>query len=260
MSDSTPDRAWAGRILFPRSAAELRSTSSCPACFVPLTSVVCASCGLDLQHPAAAELAAASAEIADALDARLDIIGRIRRETAAAAVAAAAPAGAAAATPASAAAAHVSTPGAAAAHAKPAPAPDSSAAAAPAAPVATAGPRRSGIQISLVIVGISLLSVFAVFGLVYAFVTFGSVVRMSIIVGGTLATMVAAAVLGRRGLTATAEGIAALGTVMLVLDAWALRLNDPSGIGSTNDAAYWGAALVIVGAAAAVWSRMSSLA
>jgi hypothetical protein len=39
-----------------------------------------------------------------------------------------------------------------------------------------------------------------------------------------------------------------------------LRLNDPSGIGSTNDAAYWGAALVIVGAAAAVWSRMSSLA
>jgi hypothetical protein len=137
------------------------------------------------------------------------------------------------------------------------PAPVSKPAPAPAAP---SGPRRSGIQISLIIVGISLLSVFAVFGLVYAFVTFGSTVRMAIIVGGTLATMVAAGVLARRGLTATAEGIAALGTVMLVLDAWALRLNDPSGLGATNEAAYWGAALLIVGATAALWSRISSLA
>ncbi|MFN4002313.1 hypothetical protein, partial [Microcella sp.] len=88
MSDTTPDRAWAGRVLFPRSAAELRSTSICPACFTPLTSTVCRSCGLDLRHTAAVDLAAASADIADALDARLDIIGRMRRETAAAALAA----------------------------------------------------------------------------------------------------------------------------------------------------------------------------
>ena len=224
MSDSTPDRAWAGRTLFPRSAAELRSTSSCPACFVPLTSVVCASCGLDLRHPAAAELASASADIADALDARLDIIGRIRRDTAAAAVSAAAPAPAPAAQP----------DAAAAQLAKPA---DTVAAPphAPAEGAPSAGPRRSGIQISLIIVGISLLSVFAVFGLVYAFVTFGSSVRMAIIVGGTLATMIAAGMLSRRGLTATAEGIAALGTVMLVLDAWALRLNEPDGLGATNE-------------------------
>uniref|UniRef100_UPI003F6F7AB0 SCO7613 C-terminal domain-containing membrane protein n=1 Tax=Microcella sp. TaxID=1913979 RepID=UPI003F6F7AB0 len=75
----------------------------------------------------------------------------------------------------------------------------------------------------------------------------------------TLATMIAAGVLGRRGLTSTAEGVAALGTVMLVLDAWALRLNDPSGLGSTDAGIYWGTALLIVGATAALWSRFSTL-
>lgn len=249
MSDSTPDRAWAGRVLFPRSSAELRLTTSCPACFVPLSSTVCASCGLDLRHPAAAQLATASAEIADALDARLDIIGRMRRETAAAAVAApvvAAPAPAATPTPA---AAQLAAPAATVA----APPPT------PAGAAMSDGPRRSGIQIALIVVGISLLSVFAVFGLVYAFVTYGSEVRMAIIVAGTLATMVAAVVLGRRGLGSTAEGVAALGTVMLVLDAWALRLNDPSGLGATAEGLYWGAALLVVAATAALWSRFSTL-
>lgn len=238
MSDSTPDRAWAGRVVFPRSSAELRSTTICPACLMPLTSTVCASCGLDLRHPASADLATASASIADALDARLDIIGRIRRETAAAAVAAA----------------HL-TPLAA----QPAP---TAAAVPPITLVGAAtadGPRRSGIQIALIVVGISLLSVFAVFGLVYAFVTYGSEVRMAIIVAGTLATMIAAGMLGRRRLTSTAEGVAALGTVMLVLDAWALRLNDPSGLGSTSEALYWATALLAVGATAALWSRLSGL-
>lgn len=264
MSESTPDRAWAGRVLFPRSSAELRLTTSCPACFVPLTSTVCASCGLDLRHPASTELAAASSAIADALDARLDLIGRMRRETAAAAVAAPAVAAPVVAAPVVAAPAAAATPaptaaqlaGPAATVAAPHPAPHP----APAVAAASDGPRRSGIQIALIVVGISLLSVFAVFGLVYAFVTYGSEVRMAIIVAGTLATMVAAGVLGRRGLTSTAEGVAALGTVMLVLDAWALRLNDPSGLGSTAEGLYWGTALLIVGATAALWSRFSTLA
>lgn len=247
MSDSTPDRAWAGRVVFPRSAAELRSTTICPACFTPLTSTVCVSCGLDLRHAASIELAASSATIADALDARLDIIGRIRRDSAAAAVAAPARLAAASAP------AAVGVPAApVAAPAVPTPA--------PVAPSLSDGPRRSSIQIALIIVGISLLSVFAAFGLVYAFVTYGSTVRMTIIVAGTLATMIAAGVLARRGLVSTAEGIAALGTVMLVLNAWALRLNDPLGLGSSPDALYWGTALLIVGATAALWSRTNALA
>lgn len=248
MSETTPDRAWAGRVLFPRSAAELRSTTSCPACLAPLTSTVCTRCGLDLRHPASVELARSSAEIADALDARLDIIGRIRRETSAAAVASVA----ATAAP----HAESAPSGAAASPTVPAPV------AAPlpvGAPVVADGPRRSGIQIALIVVGISLLSVFAVFGLVYAFVTYGSEVRMAIIVVGTLATMIAAGMLARRGLGSTAEGVAALGTVMLVLDAWALRLNDPSGLGANPEYLYWGVALLVVGATAALWSRISRL-
>lgn len=244
MSDVTPDRAWAGLVTFPRTTAELRSVTVCPACLTPLTSTVCRSCGLDLRHPASTELAAASVTIADALDARLDIIGRIRRETAAAAISA--PAAVAAVAPTQA----------------PAQAPVASAVEQPralAAPTATAGSRRSGIQIALIVVGISLLSVFAVFGLVFAFVTYGSDVRMAIIVVGTIATMIAAVVLARRGLTSTAEGLAALGTVMLVLDAWALRLNDPSGLGVSAEQLYWGVALLIVGSTAALWSRLSSL-
>ncbi|WP_439566052.1 hypothetical protein, partial [Microcella sp.] len=144
MSETTPDRAWAGRVIFPRSSAELRLTTSCPACFVPLTSTVCASCGLDLRHPAAAELASSSATIADALDARLDIIGRMRRETAAAAVAAPSVAAPAA------------VPGAAASAAQLAGAADAVASPPAAAAPATTGDgrRRSGIQIALIVVGI----------------------------------------------------------------------------------------------------------
>jgi len=244
MSDTTPDRAWAGRTVFPRSTAELRSTTICPACLVPLRAVVCASCGLDLRHAAAADLAAASTAAADAMDARLDLIGRIRRDSATAAATTPAPAPAPAPASASApAAAVVAEP--------------------PAAALATSGSEasggRSGIQIALIVVGISLLSVFAIFGLVYAFVTFGSSVRMAIIVGGTLATMIAAGVLVRRGLRSTGEGIAALGTVMLTLDAWALRLNDPEVLGASDPQLYWGVALLIVAATAAGWARTNRL-
>lgn len=260
MTDATPDRDWAGRTVFPRSTAELRSTTICPACLTPLRATVCASCGLDLRHPAAADLAAASAEIADALDARLDIIGRIRRATAGEPAAVPAPAAAVAAAPLTVAAPEVAAAPPAAAGQADADAhlSDEQLDALLAEPSRAAG-GRSGIQIALVVVGISLLSVFAIFGLVYAFVTFGSTVRMAIIVGGTLATMIAAGRLARRGLGATGEGVAALGTLMLALDAWALRLNDPDGLGATDSVPYWGAALLVVGVAAALWARTTRL-
>ena len=55
----------AGYLLFPRSPADLTSTTACPACFTALTSTTCSRCGLDLSHPAAAELAVASADLAN---------------------------------------------------------------------------------------------------------------------------------------------------------------------------------------------------
>ncbi|MDO9590320.1 MAG: hypothetical protein Q7J04_04185, partial [Microcella sp.] len=124
---------------------------------------------------------------------------------------------------------------------------------------AAPGPRRSGIQIALIVVGVSLLSVFAVFALVFAFVTYGTGVRMAIIVGGTLLTMIAAGALKRRGLDSTGEGIAVLGTVMLVLTAWALRVDSPIGLESVADALYWGVALLVVGAFCSLWALTNRL-
>ncbi|MER3388971.1 MAG: hypothetical protein RJQ01_02965 [Microcella sp.] len=235
-----PDRAWAGTLRFPRGPGDLRSTTACPACFAAVRSTPCGTCGLDLTHPATAELAALSARIADELDARADIVGRIRRDTADRAAARAA--------------ARADSPSAAA------PAPRAPAHGPAAAQPAAGATRRSSIQIALVVVGVSLLAVFAVFGLVFAFVTYGETVRMLIIGAGTLATLATAAVLSRRGLAATAEGVAVLGTIVLVLDAWALRLNDPAGLGALPERGYWGVALLAVGVIAATWSRWGRLA
>ena len=251
-ADPTGDRAWAGRVVFPRSSAELRSTTSCPACFVPLTSTVCASCGLDLRHEASAELARASAAAADAVDARLDLIGRVRRETASAAARPAAPMAPEVAPAAPVAAAAATAPPLVPAPAGQPPSPQP-------AGVEASEPRRSGIQIALVVVGVSLLSVFAVFALVFAFVTYGTEVRMAIITGGTLLTMIAAGALKRRGLDSTGEGIAVLGTIMLLLVAWALRVDSPVGLDLVPDALYWGPALLIVATLCGLWSLTNRL-
>jgi hypothetical protein len=248
-SSSHDDRAWAGRVVFPRSSAELRSTTICPACLVPLTSTVCSSCGLDLRHEASAELARASAAAADAVDARLDLIGRIRRETATAA----------ASTPATAPAAAAAAPAPTTPSVVPSPAPAAATAPPAAASTAASEPRRSGIQIALIVVGVSLLSVFAVFALVFAFVTYGTEVRMAIILGGTLLTMIAAGALKRRGLDATGEGIAVLGTVMLLLVAWALRVDSPIGLDRVADTLYWGIAVLAVGTLCGLWAATNRL-
>ncbi len=272
------DARWAGRVDFPRGPADLRSVTTCPACHAPLRSALCSVCALDLRHPDAAELAALSARAADLLDARRALIGRLRRDAAAASRAHAAPAAvpsvplapvahAAAAPPAPVAHAGPAIPTAAAAHTAPlvasAPSRTTTPPGAPGAPQRPmpSAPRsgRSGIQVALLVVGVSLLSIFAIFWLAYAFLVYGSTVRMLIIAGGTLATLAAAAALSRRGLTATAEGIAVLGTIILVLDAWALRANDPVGIGSVDGPLYWGVALLVVAAVAIAWSRLGRL-
>lgn len=225
-----------GTASFPRSEKDLRSTEQCPACFTPLRTVVCHACGLNLAHPLASELATLSTTIAEQLDARLRLIDRIRRE----AVTPASPA-AERPIPAPIEAEH-SAP-----HALPVPPPEKSA--------DTEQRRgRSGVQIALIIVGIALLSVFAVFGVVYAFITFGVAVRTLLIAAATAGTMVAASVLYRRGLSATAEGLAALGTVVLVLDAWALRRSDVAGLAALPERGYWGVALIVIAVLAGAWA------
>jgi len=267
----------------PARAAELRDLHRCPACLSALEAVVCTVCGLDLAHPLAHELAAASEQAAGALERRAALLARIR--SAAATPVAAVPAPATAPAPAAAVAA-VAAPAAAAsiaaapaalpavpAPASPAPAspgpttpgPASPAWAAPAAPAPEQpqrpadGPRRSSVQIVLVVIGVSLLGTFAIFGLVYAFINYGIVARSLIVGGATIAAIAVATILRSRRLRATGEGIAALGALLVLLDAWAIRENDFFGAGAAPGALYWGVALLTTAVLFVVWGRLARL-
>lgn len=261
MADDDIDYSrYAGTVAFPRNPQDLLSTTQCPACLAVLSSTVCGVCGLDLRHPDAVRLHDASVAAAGKLDERLNIIGRIRYGTAqrtgvgAVAVDTAAQAGAAdAVAPARPA---VSVPPSPHADAVPDRPGDTGAEAATGQPRA---PRRSSVQVTLLIVGVSLLSVAAIFFLVYAFINFGIVWRSVIIGAITVAALVVASLLRRRTLTATAEGIAAFAVVLIYLDAWALRENDLLGAGRADATVYWGVTLIAAAIGFLIWHRMSAL-
>lgn len=229
---------------FPRTLDDLTDTTRCPACFTPLRSTTCAECGLDLTHPQAFELANVSAETAALLRRRGEIIERIRAEQANATAGATPPTAAA---PPTAALAPVPAPA-------PAPAP------VPAlAPVPTEPRRHFGVQVLLLIVGVSLLAIGAIFFLVYAFITFGLVWRSLIIGAVTVAAFAGAWLLRRRRLTATAEAIAALAVVLFYLDAFALRANDLLGTAAVDGFVYWGVTLLVSSVGFVAWHRLSGL-
>lgn len=273
--------AWAGRLVFPTSPTDLTDTGKCPACLQPLRgATVCPACRLDLNHPAAGELRDLSSQAAQALLDRANLIGRMRYEThqrlaaraadtvpatpaPAPSASAAAPATAAPAVPEPASTpASVHAPMVASASA-PAPAADAAAQASPPAsapPAASANqPRRSSVQVSLLVVGVSLLSIAAIFFLVYAFVMFGLVWRSLIIAAITVSAIAAATVLRNRNLTATGEGIAWFAVVLIYLDAWALKANDMFGLGAVNTTLYWGVVLLLTAVGFALWHRRTLL-
>ncbi|QYF72986.1 hypothetical protein [Cryobacterium sp. PAMC25264] len=316
--------------------SELTDTTLCPACLTRLPSPVCASCGLDLRHPAASELLSASTDAAAALHRRVELIGSIRYDVAAArsaaeaqlatiqtetraavvrreaqeAAARDAAAAARSATPsvadavaqpaaraASLATGHEASPVqprdpsvTAAAESRTAPIPAAPAQVAPAAfappvphasvppasappasvppasaPPASAAPggpparRRSSVQIVLLIVGVSLVSVAAIFFLTVAWFNAGLAFRSVVVGAFTLATLATAALLRRRGLVSTAEGIGALAVVLVLLDVWALRRNDLGGLGATDALLYWGVALLVCTALFLLWHAVSGL-
>jgi hypothetical protein len=324
MSPSSSIRDFAqhaGRFLWPRSTADLTDTSLCPACRTALPSAVCGSCGLDLRHPAAADLLAASTDAATALEKRVQLIGRIRYEVAeaeataraealeraaeraglaeqaaaerhadagrAAATAAAAEAERAAARAATAAAASITAALAAVPATRTAPAPVAPTSTALSAPVASqpapAGPavpttppptltapestgpgaatphKRSGVQIVLLLVGVTLVSVAAVFFLTVAWIFTGLAFRSSVVAVFTLGTLVTAVLLRKRRLVATAEGIGALAVVLVLLDTWALRQNNLFGLGEGDALLYWGASLAVCTVLFLAWHAVSSL-
>ncbi|MGV8882495.1 MAG: SCO7613 C-terminal domain-containing membrane protein [Rhodoglobus sp.] len=248
MAESTSDyRDHAGYVVFPRSSADLTDTTRCPACYAPLTAVLCSNCGLDVASPVAIELAHASTDAAEALDERLNLIGRIRFETAhrvaAPVVAADVPV-------------FAPSPEALAA----VPAPSAPPVAQPAAPVAPPVPRRQiSVQVVLLLVGVALLSIGAIFFLVYAFINFGLVWRSLIIATVTIAAYVGASILNRRRLTATAESVAVLAVILTYLDAFALRANDLLVVGDSPGFAHWGGTLIISAVGFIVWNRFTGL-
>ncbi|MEI5583006.1 MULTISPECIES: SCO7613 C-terminal domain-containing membrane protein [unclassified Agromyces] len=258
MRPATSDlRRW------PSDPALLVDTTRCPACFAPLLRSQCDECGLRLDLPGATELLAAGARVRDAEAERQQLITGLRARQAAAAD----PWGAAAIPQAgllasSAVADDLEPP--------PLPAPGAGAASAPVpppsppdlppspadhgGPLSPGGavepsphaPRRSGVQIFLLALGVVLLSVAAIVFLLVAYLIATLEVR-SLIIGGASAAVLALAWLLRvRGLSGTAEGVAAVGVVLIVLDVWIVRANGLFGTDRLDEAGYWGGALALV--------------
>ncbi|KFF59588.1 hypothetical protein JF66_10255 [Cryobacterium sp. MLB-32] len=277
----------AGRVLWPRTPADLTDTARCPACQSSLTSPLCATCGLDLRHPVAAELLAVSTDAAAALDRRVTLIGRIRYDTdqafekAVQEVAATSErplqaTSAATRPPTSAVPPATTLPSTSAVPTEPVLSPPSppsepparrdrpdqptpATPADPSDPADPARPKRSSVQILMLIVGVLLVAVAAIFFLTLAWLFAGLAVRSVIGAVLTLSALTLAAVLRRKLLVATAEGIGALAVVLVVLDAWAVRQNNLFGLASTDALLYWGAALGGCSALFFAWHALSRL-
>ncbi|MBF4624074.1 SCO7613 C-terminal domain-containing membrane protein [Clavibacter sp. VKM Ac-2872] len=242
---------------------DLLRTDLCPSCFSPLGALVCGRCGLDVRAPEAAAVLGASRRVVEAITERDRLVAAMRRwsETAArsreAAAVAAVPAVERSVPEAPLPAPPDELPGAgstapeAARPTVPAPPSQRSAAGFPTpAPPAPALPRRRiSVPAVLLAVGVVLLSVAAVFYVVYAFVTYGLVVRAAITAAVTLAALVVAAVLSRRRLPGTAEAVGVVGIVLLHLDVWAVRSYDLAGAGSTDPFVHFGVGTLVVSAA-----------
>ncbi|CAH0272676.1 hypothetical protein [Microbacterium sp. Bi128] len=141
----------------------------------------------------------------------------------------------------------------------PAPTPAAPAGAPKKLPTGPTAPRRSGVQVFLLSIGVVLLAVAAAFFLTVAWVSGGLVLRSIIVALATVGVIVTASVLRRRRLTATAEGIALLGIALVALDVWAVRANDVAGAAGTDALLYWGSAALAAGVGFAAWARVSRL-
>lgn len=267
MRPATSDlRRW------PSDPSLLVDTTRCPACFAPLFRSQCDECGLRLDLPGAAELLAAGVRVRDAEAERQQLITGMRARQASAAEPwgpASIPQAVSLGPAAAPAPPVVPVAGAAAESAPvppPLPLPPEAAASGPtlppilppgAADVSDAPPptttdesarppRRSGVQIFLLTLGVVLLSVAAIVFLLVAYLIATLEVRSVIIAAASVAVLALAWLLRVRGLSGTAEGVAAIGVVLILLDVWIVRANALFGTDRLDEAGYWGAALGIV--------------
>jgi hypothetical protein len=283
MSDATarPPRADATRR-WPDDPAAFGDTTRCPSCFSPLSATVCGVCGLDLRVPAAAEVLASGRRLLAEETHRRELIDDMFRAQRAVAVGGAdAPVRADASVEADASVRAATSSGAVGgAHTAVPVAPPSGppvplgpptgapvllapptgpslpagapprvpAPTAASAPGAQGAPRRSGVQVFLLTLGVVLISVTAIVFLFVAYLVASLEVRSVIIAFASALVLGAAVLLRRRRLPGTAEGVSAVAVVLLLLDVWTVRANELFGTAELRPAAYTGVALLVVAA------------
>ncbi|WP_411722496.1 SCO7613 C-terminal domain-containing membrane protein [Mycetocola sp.] len=277
-SSAIPDR-W------PLKPEFLTDTTLCPACFseIAIASLptaldgslgpVCPACGLDLSVPGALALLDAGRAVVFAESQRRELLARMRRAQAereqivARARAAAAPVPAyqpqasvvpqplpvaqpvnveGSYTP-----AQTYPAGSVPGHMVPQP---------PHPPTARhpggfAKPRRSGIQVLMLTVGVILVSVMALFFVLLAYSVASLEVRSLLTGAASVVVFGIAVLLQRRRLQGTAEGIAALAVVLFLLDLWIIRANGVFGSGGIDGWLYIGLSVGAVTALLALAAR-----
>mgnify|MGYP006965539729 FL=1 len=212
--------------------------------------------------PRSGELLEASRAVFSAEQGRQALIAELRAEQAeraraAVGVTSAAPPAAPAASAASPAAGRADASGESPAPAAttPAPAPDAAAPAAPAEPRRT----RSGVQVLLLSIGVILTSVAAVVFLFVAYLVASLEVRSVIIGLASVLVLGVAWLLRRRGLAGTAEGVAVVAVVLLLLDVWIVRANALFGTDLMDARAYSGVALLVLAGVLLAARRVTSV-
>ena len=269
------------RGIWPAHPDFLTDTTRCPSCFTALTASsfapaasgsagpVCLSCGLDLSGPEAADVFDAGTGIVEAESRRQRLLTQMRTSQAARDAARAAAYRAAAE--------HSATQNAQApspAFSAPPtqtgqPAPLSAwypPQSAPPLPPAgqpfvqePAGPRRSGVQILMLTVGVILVSIMAIFFVLLAYLIASLEVRSVLTGVASLAVFGVAWLLHRRRLSGTAQGIAVLAVVLLLLDLWIIRANDLFGSGGLDGWLYSGLATGVLAGLLALVFRVLPL-
>ena len=213
----------------------LNDPKRCPGCGAPLSGAVCGSCGIDLAGATGVQLWELSQQVERALHARDEVLVRLRQEAAATRAALPVP--------------HVAVPRP---PVRPAPVPmmpvpTAPVAPAPRMPVPMMAPpvqpprpsllARIGVQGLLVALGALLLAVAGVVFLVFAWDRLSLGARALVIAVITAAAMGAAAWLRPR-LAETAEAIGAIGAVLVLADAWAVRATGLLGADRIDGAGY----------------------
>ncbi|WP_306893830.1 SCO7613 C-terminal domain-containing membrane protein [Agromyces albus] len=263
MSDRPPAAPLRDLRRWPAEPAHLIDTTLCPACFSRLSSARCGACGLDLAAPEASELLAAGTRVYEDEGRRQQLITRMRTAQAARAEAAAAGMGATWAP-----AVTTAAPPAPAAMPAAAPAPAAApvpaavtvqaAATAPPAPAVGQPPAasvpgqgearsgRSGVQVLLLTLGVVLISITAIVFLFVAYLVASLEVRSVIIAVASVLVLGVAWLLRARRLPGTAEGVASVAVVLLLLDVWIVRDQGLFGTDTIGAAGYTGGALLVV--------------